>query len=146
MPRDFIVTGADLSYMSDLEGAERWVDDWQAHIVEKATQARELTSRVMGLRGTAESRDGAVRVTVETTGVPMEITLGDAVAGWKPERIAAEIMKTMRQAQQRLTEAVEDAAQATIGAESETGRAVLNSYYARFPKEPAEPATDRSER
>jgi hypothetical protein len=132
--------------MPDLDSAERWVDDWQARIAEKAAQARELTSRVMGLRGTAESRDGAVRVTVESTGVPTEITLGDAVSGWKPERIAAEIMQTMRQAQQRLTRAVEEAAQATIGAESETGRAVLNSYYTRFPHEPVESTVDRSER
>jgi hypothetical protein len=83
---------------------------------------------------------------VDNTGVPAEITLGDAVAGWKPERIASEVMTAMRRAQQRLTAAVAEAAEATIGADSETGRAVLDSYYTRFPAEPAEPTTDRSSR
>jgi DNA-binding protein YbaB len=132
-----------MSYIPDVDSAERWVDDWQAQVLEKAAQARELTARVSGLRASAESRDGAVRVTVESTGVPVEITLGDAVAGWKPERIASEVMAVMRQAQQRLTKAVAEAADATVGAESETGRAVLNSYYTRFPEEPAQSTDDR---
>jgi len=133
-----------VSYLPDLDSAEQWVDDWQARIHEKAAQARELSARVSGLRVTVESRDGAVRVTVDSTGVPAEIVLADAVVGWRPDRIAAEIMATMRRAQRRLTVAVAQAAEATVGADSETGRAVLDSYDTRFAGEPAdEPAEGR---
>jgi hypothetical protein len=48
-----------VSYLPDLDSAERWVDDWQASIHEKAVQARELSARVSGLRATVEA--GTVR-------------------------------------------------------------------------------------
>jgi len=51
-----------MSYLPDLESAQQWIHDWQAEILDKATRARELSALVSGLRGVAESRDGAVRV------------------------------------------------------------------------------------
>src|SRR5690242_19318776 len=81
--------------MPDVESAQQWVRDWQSEILDKATQPRELTARVQGLRASAESWDGVVRVVVEATGVPVEITLGDAVSRWAPERIGTEILAVM---------------------------------------------------
>jgi len=135
-----------MSFFSGLDEADAWLDDWQARLRDKQARARELTSRVMGLRATGESQHGAVRVTVESTGVPVDITLGDETANWRPERVSTEIMAAMRRAQQQLTEAVADAARATVGVESETGRALLESFHARFPASPDEPAEERRSR
>jgi DNA-binding protein YbaB len=121
-----------VSYVSDIADAERWLSDWQTQVVDKAERAQELAARLTGMRATARSRDGRVRVTVDNSGVPTDILLDESVEGWQASRIAAEIMATMRHAQGRLTEQVEQAAADTVGAGSETATTVLTPYHQRF--------------
>ena len=56
---------------------------------------------------------------------------------WAGVWIAEDILATMRAAQAELTEHVRQATAETVGADSETGRAVLASFANRFPA-PAE--------
>ena len=121
-----------MSYVTDIADAQRWLSDWQAQVVDKAERASELAARVSGMRVTAESRDGRVRVTVDDTGVPIDITLDESVEGWGAARIAAEIMATMRRAQAGLTRQIEQAAADTVGAGSETAATVLAPDHQRF--------------
>jgi hypothetical protein len=58
--------------------------------------------------------------------------------------LAAEILRTIRRAQAALADQVADAVEATVGAGTETGKAVLDSFTQRFPDaagldEPAAP-------
>lgn len=133
-----------MSYFPDLDSAEQWLDDWQSKAREQLFQAQEMATRVGDLKATAENTDRSVSVTVESNGVPTAIKLSEAVTNWYPERIANEILATMRKAQAQLTAAVADVANATIGADSETGRAILETYHNRFPSEPEAPQEDRS--
>jgi cell division septum initiation protein DivIVA len=125
----------DAPYLSDIADAEQWLAGWQQRLAEKQTQARELAARITSLRGEAESPDGTVRIVVDSTGVPVDLTLGRDAAGRDPARLAAEILATMRRAQARLTRAATEAANQTIGAETETARALLQPFYSRFPEE-----------
>ena len=52
---------------SDLEAAERLVDDWQAGFEQRAAQARDLAARLAGLTAAARSDDGFITVTVGPT-------------------------------------------------------------------------------
>jgi hypothetical protein len=121
-----------MSYLKDIADAEQWLSDWQASIVDRAERAGELAQRVAALHATAEGLSGRVRVTVDSTGVPVDITLADSLEGWQPSRIAGEIMATMRRAQVELTGRIEQAAADTVGPGSETAQTVLASYHQRF--------------
>lgn len=121
-----------VSYVSDIADAERWLSDWQTQVVDRAERARELTARLSGMRATAENRDGRVRVTVDNTGVPTDLTLDASIEGWPANRITTEIMATMRQAQRALTAQIEQAAADTVGAGSATAATVLAPYHQRF--------------
>lgn len=121
-----------MSYLKDIADAEQWLSDWQASVVDRAERAGELAQRVAALQATAESLGGRVRVTVDSTGVPVDITLADSLEGWQPARIAGEIMTTMRRAQVELTGRIEQAAVDTVGAGSETAQTVLAPYHQRF--------------
>lgn len=119
--------------MSDIAEAEQLVHNWQARILEKAELARDLAARVAAVSATAESRSGAVRVTVDNVGVPVEIRLDGEVGSWPAARISNEIMATMRMAQARLTTEVEELVAAAPSAGQETGATLLASYHERFP-------------
>lgn len=120
----------------ELDAAQRWVDDWQSGIEERAARAAALSRRVAQLSATARSRDGLVEVTVGASGALTGLRLREEVrrqsAGW----IAEQILATVRLAQAELTEQVRRAAAETVGPDDETGRAMVASFVQRFPPEP----------
>jgi DNA-binding protein YbaB len=113
--------------------AEQWVDAWSAGVSERARAAREMSARVSTLAVTAVGRDGAVEVTVGGSGTVTDLRLDERVRQWPARETAAEILATMRRAQASLTERVAEIASATVGADSETGRAVIDGFAQRFP-------------
>ncbi|MEU8165890.1 YbaB/EbfC family nucleoid-associated protein [Micromonospora sp. NPDC049004] len=117
---------------------ERFVASWSADISERAARAQELSERVAALSATAEGADGAVQVTVAASGAMTDLRLDDRVSRWRADEIAAEVLAVMRRAQGRLAPQVADAAAETVGADSETARAVVGSYERRFPEVPEE--------
>ena len=121
-----------MSYIGDMAEAQQWLADWQVRITDQSERTREMAARIAALKVSAESRDGAVRVTVDSAGVPVDLVLASRVEGWPAQRVAAEIMATMRMAQADLTHRVEQVAADTVGAGSETARTLLTPYQERF--------------
>ena len=116
----------------NFDEAERQVDDWQAGIEARAARARELSSRLAGLTATARSGDELVTVTVGAAGDLTGLELDERIRKRPADRTAREIMATLRTARATLTAAVTEVTAETVGAESETGRAVITSYTGRF--------------
>jgi DNA-binding protein YbaB len=115
----------------DLDEAERLVDDWQAGFEERATQARALSARLGALTATARSGDELVTVTVGASGAIADLTLEEGVRDQPAADTARAILTTLRAAQASLTKAATEVTAETVGADSETGRAVIASYVAR---------------
>jgi len=116
---------------SDLDSAERWVDDWQAGFEERAAQARELAARLSQLTATARSEDGLVEVTVGPSGVLVGLELDEEIRQRPAEHTAREILATLAAAQAAITKAATEVTAETVGADSETGRAVIASFTGR---------------
>ena len=133
----------DAPFGAGADAAEEWVRSWSASVSERAAQAQVMSQRVGDLTVSATGGHGAVEVTVAGSGTVTDLRLDDRVRDWSGERIAAEIMITMRRAQARLAEAVADVAAQTVGTDSETGRAVVASYATRFPAPPEDRVEDR---
>jgi DNA-binding protein YbaB len=116
---------------TDLDAAERWVDDWESGIAEHAAKAKALSQRVAALSATARSDDGLVEVTVASSGVVTRLHLDERVCGWSAARIAEQVMAVMHAAHRRLTEQVTEATAETIGLDDPAGRAVVASFAQR---------------
>ncbi|HEY0000584.1 MAG TPA: YbaB/EbfC family nucleoid-associated protein [Actinoplanes sp.] len=112
----------------DPADAERAIDDWQAGIEARAGQARELSARLAGLTVRARSPDDLVTVTVGPAGDLVGLELAEGIRGRPAAETAGEILATVRTARGRLITAVTEATDATIGAGSATGQAVIASY------------------
>ena len=117
----------------DLDAAERWVDNWQSGIAERAAQASALAQRLTSLTATARSRDGLVEVSVGSSGTVTDLRLDDRIQRQPAAATARLILATMRAAQAQLTRHVSEVAAETVGLDSQTGQAVVASYAARFP-------------
>jgi DNA-binding protein YbaB len=125
------------------EDADAWVDSWAASVSARAQAAQELSERVSMLSVSASSRDGAVEVTVAGSGVMTDLKLDERVRSRTAAEIAAEVLAVMRRAQGSLAVRVAEIADETVGADSETGRAVVDGFARRFPA-PADDDDDRS--
>jgi DNA-binding protein YbaB len=118
----------------DVDAAEDWLESWSAGVSAQAQQAAELARRVAALTGHAESRDASIKVTVGASGQIEGLELDDSVRQLSGERLARQILSVMRSAQAHLSRQVADEVQATVGADTQAGRAVIQSYGSRFPK------------
>jgi hypothetical protein len=100
-----------------------------------------LADRLAALSASATGVDGAVRVTVAGSGVVTGLTLDDRVQRLTGASLSAEILRTIERAQATLAEQVAAAVDETVGAGTETGRAVLGALTRRVPAatEPAMP-------
>lgn len=123
--------GSDL--VDGVDAAEDWLDSWVGQVNAQAARSVELSRRVAALTGTAEGRDGAIRVTVGSAGQIERLELDDRVHGLSGPGLADEIMSVMRRAQAALSGLVADQVQDTVGVDTETGRAVIHSFETRFP-------------
>jgi hypothetical protein len=119
--------------MNDIDAAEEWLDSWVGQVNAQAQRSVELSRRVATLTGSAQGRDGAIRVTVGSAGQVERLELDDRVHEVSGPRLAQEIMLVIRRAQAVLAGRVAEQVRETVGADTETGRAVLNSFETRFP-------------
>jgi DNA-binding protein YbaB len=116
---------------SDLDAAERLVDEWQAGFEERAAQARELSARLSRLTTTARSEDGLVEVTVGPSGTMVGLELDEEIRGRSAAETAREILAALAAAQAEMTRAATEVTAETVGADTETGRAVISSFTTR---------------
>ena len=120
------------------DDAEEWVRSWSSQVSGRAEAAAALADRVAGLTASATGADGAVTVTVASSGNVTGLALADSVQRLGGAALAAQIMSVMRRAQAGLCDRVAEAVDETVGAGTETGRAVLANFARRFPAETGE--------
>ena len=120
----------------NLDADQDAMRSWSEQVSGRTDAAADLADRVATLTASADGVDGAVRVTVASSGVLTDLELADRVQRMPGRELAAEILRTVRRAQATLADRVAVAVDETVGAETETGKAVLDSFTQRFPPEP----------
>lgn len=117
----------------DPDEAQEWLRSWAAGVSERAAAAVALSDRVAKIKTEADGLDGAVRARVDSTGRLIDLELTESVHEVPADQLAQEILATVARAQHHLNALVAEAVEATVGRDSETGRAVLDSFAKRFP-------------
>ncbi|MFC3893079.1 YbaB/EbfC family nucleoid-associated protein [Lentzea rhizosphaerae] len=95
----------------DASGLEAVMSDgtnWQLQIAENAQHYRDLNHRLSQLRITETSRDGAVRVTVATSGLLTSLVLTESPGPMSRAQLAAQIMECIRRAQSKIPDLEHD--------------------------------------
>lgn len=138
------MTGANPGFTGmDPTQAGQEMASWAEQLQAKARTFTELQQRMTRLSATATSADGAVRVTVDSQGIPTELTVTDQGRGASPAQLSAQLMACLRKAQAQLSDQVQELVHDTIPGDDPDGERVVGSYRDRFPGEPeSEPEPD----
>ena len=123
----------------NLNDAGEWVRSLRSRVPVDAEGAAALADRVAVLTSSATGEDGAIGVTVAGSGNVTALVLQDGVQRLSGTELSTGILRVMRRAQAGLSERVAEAVDETVGADTEIGRAVLDSFAQRFPAEPDAP-------
>lgn len=126
----------------DLSDPVSSLDKLSEQLQEKGQRYGQFQARLNEVTVSRASRDGRVRITVDSNGVPTEITLTDRAKGVDPAELTRAINSTLRSAQAELRAEVENLAGEIVG-DDEPANNILAQYQARFPDiEPADEPAD----
>jgi DNA-binding protein YbaB len=123
--------------MGDIDAADDWLDNWAASVSAQAERAATLSRRVAALTGRASNDDGSIKVTVGSSGQLESLDLDDKATDLRGDDLSRRILEVMRKAQSDLATRVSAEVEQTVGADTETGRAVIHSFTTRFPAPPS---------
>jgi hypothetical protein len=84
---------------------------------DQAERLGTVRPQVEQIEVTESSADGAVQVTIDSSGAPIALALTSKISGMPPSEVAAVVMDCMRRAQRQLAGRLRHAVAATVGAE-----------------------------
>lgn len=120
--------------MSDFNANDPVADleNFSAQLQQKAQRYGQFQNRLNELRVSRTSRDGRVRIEVDSNGVPTDITLTEKARGADPGELSGTINSTLRVAQAELRTEVESLAAEVIGDDGPANN-IVAQYRSRFP-------------
>lgn len=130
----------------DIGAAERMVRDWQDRAQENAEKFNRLQQQVESISVTESTRDGAIQVTVASTGMLQNLQLADSADKRTMPKLAAEIMRLVQQAQAKIPGQMEQAVEDTVGLADSAAQHVLGQARKHFPEPPPEEEPPRGTR
>jgi len=119
--------------LDDLEGAERWLEDWESSIAERAAKAKTFAEQGAAVSATATDPGGVVEVTVDSSGVVTGLQLRERVRRMPAPELGDLILSVMRAAQANLAHRMARVAADTMGEDNDMTRTIAASYERRFP-------------
>jgi hypothetical protein len=129
--------------MRDIDAAEDWLDSWVAGVDAQAARTTELARQVGALTAVARSDDGSITVRVGSSGQVQDLEFGERIHQLPAPELSRQILAVMRSAQRRLSQQVADQVRETVGADTDTGHAVIDAFDRRFPEPPQEQSDAR---
>ena len=101
---------------------EGQISPWTQGLTDEVEQCGTRRTQVEQIQVTESSADGAVRVTIDSSGAPIDLTLTGKISCMPPSEVAAVVTDCMRRAQQQLAGQMRHAMAATVGAEEPLGQ------------------------
>lgn len=117
---------------ADFNAAERWIDDWQARVAERAARTQTLAGRLPEMTGAGSAANGWVSVTVNSSGALVDVRLDEQVRKHSAQWIAQQVLTASRAATADLVRQARTIVAETVGRDSPEGAAVVQAFTARL--------------
>lgn len=104
----------------------------QAAFQRTAAATQEMASRMGALTATASDANGLVTVAVDSSGVLLKADFTARIQRTAPEAVSRALMEALAGAKRTLAEQTQQIIAETVGADTETGRAVARDLQARL--------------
>lgn len=115
---------------------ERMVRDWEERAAEKAEKFGQMQQQIEQIVVTESSRDGAIQVTVNSSGMLQSLQLEESAGSRPMAKLGAEIMRTVQLAQSKVPELVQQAVNDTVGMADPAAAHMVSESRRFFPEPP----------
>jgi len=121
-----------LGRVLDPAAARERLEERKAKFERMAEQTQQMAEQMKQLSVILTDPNGIVTVAVDSTGGLSAIELSARIQRMHPEFVSRTIMETIAEAKLRIVEQTQEVIAATVGADSETGKAVAASLRERL--------------
>lgn len=110
----------------DPDGASAYVQDWKARIDRKAADTQAMSDRLAGLRVTAEDDNGIAEVTIDSTGLLLDLRLSERTQRVAPDAVSRAVMSALQKARLKAAEQSRRIVEESMGSDSVAARAIAD--------------------
>lgn len=135
-----MTTGAPM-FGGDLESTRARLRQLAAQAEQRTQQFAQVRDQIQGITVTEQSTSGAVRVTVQSSGVLTDLTLTDAISRMRPDQVAADVMRCIRKAQSRIADRVTTVVGENVPSDDPAAQRIVEGFREQFPPPEPEPDT-----
>ena len=115
---------ADAGGFLDPDASRAYLRDWKSRVDKLAADTKAVSDRLGALRTTAEDDNRLAKVTVDATGVLVDVEFSERIQRVAPEAVSRAVMSALRAARLRAAEQSRQIITETMGAESPAARAL----------------------
>ena len=113
---------SDAESFLDPDASRDYLRSWKANIDRTAARAATMAERLDQLRATAEDGDGLAEVTIDSSGVLVNLELTERIHRHAPEAVARAVMSALREARTKAAQRAQEIAVETMGPDSLSAR------------------------
>jgi DNA-binding protein YbaB len=120
----------------NIDASERMVDNWTRQVQERAEKYQAMAERFEGISVTERSTDGKIELTISGKGLLTDLRIAEEASGQRMAEVSAQIMRTLRLAQSRVPELLQEAMAETIGLADAAANRMFDEAKSTFPEPP----------
>ncbi|MGH3673429.1 MAG: YbaB/EbfC family nucleoid-associated protein [Pseudonocardiaceae bacterium] len=124
---------------ADADHREQQLSQWAQGFADRAERFHTMRANLEQITVSESAAEGAVRVTVNSSGQLTDLAFTDEIRNMVPSQVAAQVMAGLRRAQQQLAPLVQETMLAAIGEEQELVEKVVGGYRESFGQDTLRP-------
>ena len=117
---------SDADGFLDPDASRAYLRSWKTNVDQAAARANAMAEQLQRLRTTAKDDNGLAEVTVDSSGVLLDLQLTDRIQRYSPDAVARAVMSALREARQTAARRAHDIAVETMGPDSLSARTIAD--------------------
>jgi DNA-binding protein YbaB len=121
-----MVDVSDAEAFLDPEASRDYLRSWRADAERRAERAGSMAAQIEQLRSSAEDDNDLAQVTVDSSGVLVDLVLTERIHRYEPEVVARAVMSALREARTKAAEQAREIAVEAMGPDSMSARVIAD--------------------
>ena len=124
----------------DPDASRAYLQSWKEKADEAAARANAMAEQLQRLRTTAKDENGLAEVTIDSSGVLLDLKLTDRIRNYTPDAVSRAVLGALREARLTAARRAHDIAVETMGPDSLSARTIADRMRQQLERPEAEEA------
>jgi len=131
---------SDTEGFLDPDASRAYLQSWKANVDAAAARAQAMAEELERLRTTGTDDNGLAEVTIDSSGVLLDLELTERIHRYAPDAVARAVLSALREARQKAARRAHDIAVETMGPDSLSARTIADRMRQQLERPEAEEA------